>query len=113
MKNNPEIAIWVGTEVYPVAGMAGTTKPSSWCFLGGGRSSTVFKVIGKRTNCDVQMMITKDEYFEWKLNWPDTCDDCGRREPMKRWRKARNPWQSAQMGLHNRYINDKIIGKIR
>lgn len=51
----------------------------------------VFKVIGKRTNCDVQMMITKDEYLEWKLNWPDTCDDCGRHEPMKRWRKAKNP----------------------
>ena len=32
--------------------------------------------------------ITKDEYFEWKLNWPDTCDDCGRHEPTKRWRKV-------------------------
>ena len=31
-------------------------------------------------------LITKDEYFEWKLNWPDTCDDCGKREPKKRWR---------------------------
>lgn len=22
-------------------------------------------------------LITKEEYFEWKLNWPDTCDACG------------------------------------
>lgn len=31
--------------------------------------------------------ITRDEYFEWKLNWPDTCDDCGKHEPPKKWRK--------------------------
>lgn len=30
--------------------------------------------------------ITYDEYFEWKLNWPDTCDDGGRCEPTKGWR---------------------------
>ena len=36
-------------------------------------------------------LITKDEYFEWKLNWPDTCDDCGKREPSKPWKKAKNP----------------------
>lgn len=22
--------------------------------------------------------ITRSEYFEWKLNWPQTCDDCGK-----------------------------------
>ncbi len=31
--------------------------------------------------------ITNDEYFEWKLNFPSTCDDCGKSEPSKRWRK--------------------------
>jgi len=31
-------------------------------------------------------IITKDEYFEWKLNWPYTCDDCGKREPNYKWR---------------------------
>ena len=31
--------------------------------------------------------ITKDEYFEWKINWPQTCDDCGKHEPKKEWRK--------------------------
>ena len=30
--------------------------------------------------------ITRDEYFEWKINWPQTCDDCGKREPSKQWR---------------------------
>lgn len=30
--------------------------------------------------------ITRDEYFEWKINWPYTCDDCGKREPAKKWR---------------------------
>lgn len=32
-------------------------------------------------------IITKEEYFEWKINWPDTCDDCGKFEPSKKWRK--------------------------
>ena len=31
--------------------------------------------------------ITRDEYFEWKINWPMTCDDCGKHEPKKKWRK--------------------------
>ena len=31
-------------------------------------------------------LISKEEYFEWKLNWPDTCDDCGKCEPKKQWR---------------------------
>ncbi|MCL1843429.1 MAG: XRE family transcriptional regulator [Defluviitaleaceae bacterium] len=30
--------------------------------------------------------ITREEYFEWKLNWPRTCDDCGRIEPSHQWR---------------------------
>jgi hypothetical protein len=25
--------------------------------------------------------ITREKYFEWKLNWPRTCDDCGKIEP--------------------------------
>jgi len=32
--------------------------------------------------------ITKKEYMEWKMNWPDTADDCGNQEPSKRWRKS-------------------------
>jgi len=31
--------------------------------------------------------ITRDEYFEWKLNWPHTCDDCGKIEPKFKWRE--------------------------
>lgn len=31
--------------------------------------------------------ITKEEYFEWKLNWPDTCDDLGKATPNIQWRK--------------------------
>ena len=30
--------------------------------------------------------ITRDEYFEWKINWPQTCDGCGKYEPKKQWR---------------------------
>ena len=30
--------------------------------------------------------ITRDEYFEWKINWPQTCDDCGKCEPKKAWK---------------------------
>lgn len=33
--------------------------------------------------------ITADEYFEWKINWPQTCDDCGKREPQKVWRSEK------------------------
>ena len=31
--------------------------------------------------------ITKEEYAEWKLNWPQTADDCGKFTPKKQWRK--------------------------
>ncbi|MDR1564006.1 MAG: helix-turn-helix domain-containing protein [Oscillospiraceae bacterium] len=31
--------------------------------------------------------ISKAEYMEWKLNWPHTTDDNGKREPPKLWRK--------------------------
>lgn len=31
--------------------------------------------------------ITKDAYFERKINWPLTCDDCGKHEPRKQWKK--------------------------
>ena len=33
-------------------------------------------------------VITEDEYFEWKINWPQTCDDCGKHEPKMQWRSA-------------------------
>ena len=32
--------------------------------------------------------ITREEYFEWKLNWPQTRDDCGKHEPEIQWRKG-------------------------
>jgi hypothetical protein len=32
-------------------------------------------------------IISKAEYMEWKLNWPQTADDCGKFEPRKQWRK--------------------------
>jgi transcriptional regulator with XRE-family HTH domain len=31
--------------------------------------------------------ITREEYMEWKINWPQTADDCGKFEPKKQWRK--------------------------
>ena len=33
--------------------------------------------------------ITQKEYLEWKLNWPQTADDCGKYEPKRQWRKSR------------------------
>ena len=33
-------------------------------------------------------VISKAEYTEWKLNWPDTADDLGKFVPTKRWRKG-------------------------
>lgn len=30
--------------------------------------------------------ITREEYLEWKLNWPQTADDCGKFQPQKEWR---------------------------
>lgn len=33
--------------------------------------------------------ITRDEYFEWKLNWPYTCDDGAGREGYIPWRKIK------------------------
>lgn len=32
--------------------------------------------------------ISPDEYFEWKINWPATCDDGGRFEPSYKWRNS-------------------------
>jgi len=32
-------------------------------------------------------VISKAEYTEWKLNWPDTADDLGKFVPTKEWRK--------------------------
>lgn len=33
--------------------------------------------------------ITRDEYFEWKLNWPCTCDDSKRFDNYVPWRKEK------------------------
>lgn len=32
-------------------------------------------------------LISKEEYFEWKINWPETTDSCGKFEPKIKWRK--------------------------
>lgn len=32
--------------------------------------------------------ITEDEYREWKFNWPQTTDDCGKHIPEKNWKKG-------------------------
>jgi transcriptional regulator with XRE-family HTH domain len=37
-----------------------------------------------------QGIITKEEYFEWKIGWPKTIDDCNKRIPAKDWRKKKN-----------------------
>ena len=34
-------------------------------------------------------LITKEEYFEWKIGWPYTCDECRKRDPVKKWRKEK------------------------
>lgn len=31
--------------------------------------------------------ITREEYLEWKFNWPYTCDDLGKTMPSIPWRK--------------------------
>ena len=32
-------------------------------------------------------IITRKEYFEWKINWPDTCEFGGTHIPKKKWRR--------------------------
>ena len=34
--------------------------------------------------------ITRDEYFEWKINWPQTCDGCGKYDPKKQWHSVKS-----------------------
>lgn len=31
--------------------------------------------------------ISEEEYFDWKINWPHSCDDNGKFEPSYQWRK--------------------------
>ena len=31
--------------------------------------------------------ISREEYLEWKLNWPQSTDDLGKTKPTKQWRK--------------------------
>ena len=33
-------------------------------------------------------VITREEYFEWKIGWPYTCDECGKHKPAKQWRRS-------------------------
>lgn len=49
--------------------------------------STTSCVSGHRFDERQKKEIFADEYFEWKLNWPFTCDDGGRFEPSIQWRK--------------------------
>jgi len=41
----------------------------------------------QRKNDLADGVISKAEYMEWKVNWPQTCDGCGKFEPKKQWRK--------------------------
>ena len=34
-------------------------------------------------------VITKDEYFEWKITQPQTCDGCEKYESKKKWRSVK------------------------
>ena len=43
-------------------------------------------------------VITPEEYFEWKINWPYTCDDMGRRIPAKDWRKSKSDTENTTNG---------------
>ena len=35
--------------------------------------------------------ISREEYQEWKLNWPQTADDCGKFAPARQWRETQKP----------------------
>lgn len=37
----------------------------------------------------LRKVASNNEYFEWKLNWPYTCDDGERFQPSIHWRKSR------------------------
>ena len=45
--------------------------------------------------------ITRDEYFEWKINWPQTCDGCGKYEPKKQWRSVKSELSETQQNLNS------------
>ena len=45
--------------------------------------------------------ITRDEYFEWKINWPYTCDDCGKFEPKKQCRSAKSELSETYQNLNS------------
>lgn len=34
-----------------------------------------------------EKFLTEEEYEEWMMNFPATSDDCGKNEPIKKWRK--------------------------
>ena len=45
--------------------------------------------------------ITRDEYFERKINWPQTCDGCGKYEPKKQWRSITSELSETQQNLNS------------
>ena len=50
--------------------------------------------------------ITRNEYFEWKINWPQTCDGCGKHEPKKTMEKQ---WKiTTRTGIHRNHHFDTI-----
>ena len=56
-------------------------------------------------------VITRDEYFEWKINWPYTCDDCGKYEPKKQWRKKLLKLQTENLKWISVYLTYKVDTK--
>ena len=70
------------------------------CFKGHGQVCRLLKkelplprqsiLLGGKPSFQLLLLHTlpvKEEYLEWKLNWPQTADGCGRYEPKKKWRK--------------------------
>ena len=56
--------------------------------------------------------ITRDEYFEWKINWPQTCDGCGKYKlnipvsvSKKQWRSAKSELSETQQNLNSMHFS--------
>lgn len=52
-----------------------------------GRVELKLRQGGAKTPCRWSSRSDLYKYFEWKLNWPDTCDDLGKVTPTIKWRK--------------------------
>ena len=49
--------------------------------------------------------ITRDEYFERKINWSQTCDGCGKYEPKKQWRSVKSELSETQQNLNSLHFS--------